>query len=252
MLLNVEKLSVQYGNIPALSELSLAVREGSLVALLGANGAGKSTTLNTIAGLLEPTGGTITFAGQDIVGTPAFRVARLGLGLVPEGRMVVSPLSVQDNLELSAYARGRTRTAAMEQVWELFPRLAERRGQRAGLLSGGEQQMLAIGRAIMTKPQVLLLDEPSMGLSPALTDVVMGAIQQIHASGVTVLLVEQNTALALPIADYAYLIDRGRIVAEGTPQALEEDPGMIARYLGLDTEITESEIDELNDGATNE
>jgi branched-chain amino acid transport system ATP-binding protein len=242
MLLTVENLSVKYGNIPALTGLSISVREGTLVALLGANGAGKSTTLNTIAGLLNPTDGTITFGEASIGGAPAFRIVRQGLALVPEGRMVVAPLSVEDNLELSSYARGRTRTASLNQVWELFPRLAERRRQRAGLLSGGEQQMLAIGRAIMTKPKLLLLDEPSMGLSPALTDVVMEAIKRIHESGVTVLLVEQNTALALPLADYAYLIDRGEIVAEGTAQDLEKDPDMIARHLGLDNKITEQEM----------
>lgn len=245
MLLEINDLSVKYGTIPALNSLSLSVKEGSLVALLGANGAGKSTTLNTVAGLLTPTQGSITFEGKDLVGVPAFKVARQGLVLVPEGRMVVSPLSVRDNLELSAYARGRTRTAHLQQVWDLFPRLAERQNQRAGLLSGGEQQMLAIGRALMTQPSVLLLDEPSMGLSPALTDTVIGAIKQIHSSGVTILLVEQNTALALPLADYAYLIDRGSIVAEGTSADLEQDPGMIARYLGLDSSITESEIEDL-------
>lgn len=245
MLLNVTDLSVKYGTIPALNSLSMGVKEGRLVALLGANGAGKSTTLNTIAGLLNPTQGTIDFDGRDLVGVHAFQIARQGLVLVPEGRMVVAPLSVRENLELSSYARGRTRTADLSEVWDLFPRLAERQGQRAGLLSGGEQQMLAIGRALMTKPRVLLLDEPSMGLSPALTDVVIGAIKTIHGSGVTVLLVEQNTALALPLADYAYLIDRGSIVAEGTPEELERDPGMIARYLGLDSDITEAEIDEL-------
>lgn len=245
MLLSIEDLSVKYGTIPALKSLSMAVKEGSLVALLGANGAGKSTTLNTISGLLSPTSGSIRFDGQELVGEDAFRIARQGLVLVPEGRMVVAPLSVRENLELSSFARGRNRTAALSEVWDLFPRLAERQGQRAGLLSGGEQQMLAIGRALMTKPRVLLLDEPSMGLSPALTDVVIGAIKTIHESGVTVLLVEQNTALALPLADYAYLIDRGTIVAHGTPEELERDPGMIARYLGLDSAITESELDEL-------
>lgn len=245
MLLTVENLSVKYGTIPALNSLSLAVKEGSLVALLGANGAGKSTTLNTIAGLISSAAGSIEFEGRSIVGEPAYKIARQGLVLVPEGRMVVSPLSVRDNLELSSYARGRNRSANLDEVWELFPRLAERQTQRAGLLSGGEQQMLAIGRALMTKPRMLLLDEPSMGLSPALTDVVIGAIQRIHESGVTVLLVEQNTALALPLADYAYLIDRGGIVAQGTSEELERDPGMIARYLGLDSQITESEMDEL-------
>jgi branched-chain amino acid transport system ATP-binding protein len=242
-ILSVEDLSVRYGTIPAVTDLSLTVEQGSLTALLGANGAGKSTTLNTVAGLLRPVRGRVTFAGEDITRTAAFRVSRRGLALVPEGRMVVAPLTVQENLELSSFARGRRRTAVLQDVWDLFPRLHERRNQVAGLMSGGEQQMLAIARALMTKPAMLLLDEPSMGLSPALVDVVFEAIKQIHASGVSVLLVEQNAAIALPIADFAYLIHRGDIISAGSPAELEKDPDTVARHLGLDPAVVAPEFE---------
>jgi branched-chain amino acid transport system ATP-binding protein len=162
---------------------------------------------------------------------------------VPEGRLVVSPLNVLENLELSSFARGRKRSADLDEVWELFPRLAERKKQTAGLLSGGEQQMLAIARAWMTKPTMVLLDEPSMGLSPALVDIVFEAIRTIHAAGATVLLVEQNASMALPISDHAYLIHRGEILSSGTPAELDKDPDLVARHLGLDPEIAVPEID---------
>jgi branched-chain amino acid transport system ATP-binding protein len=242
-ILTVDGLDVRYGTIPALSGLSLSVERGSLTALLGANGAGKSTTLNTIAGLLEPTRGRVTFDGQDITGRAAHRITRRGLVLVPEGRLVVAPLTVLENLRLSSFARGRTRSASLDEVWELFPRLAERKNQHAGLMSGGEQQMLAIARAWMTRPTMILLDEPSMGLSPALVDIVFEAITQIHAAGATVLLVEQNAARALPVCDHAYLIHRGDIIASGTPAELDENPDLVARHLGLDPEIAVPEID---------
>jgi branched-chain amino acid transport system ATP-binding protein len=248
-ILNVENLTVRYGTIPAITDLSLTVEEGSLTALLGANGAGKSTALNTAAGLLRPTSGKVMFAGQDITGEDAFRVARRGLALVPEGRLVVAPLTVSENLELSAFARGRARTASLQDIWDLFPRLSERRNQPAGQMSGGEQQMLAIGRALMTKPTMLLLDEPSMGLSPALVDVVFEAIKHVHASGVTVLLVEQNASIALPISDFAYLIHRGDIIASGTPADLEKDPDTVARHLGLDAAVAVPELERLAVGA---
>lgn len=242
VLLAVEDLHVRYGTIPALTGLSMEVRRGSLTTLLGANGAGKSTTLNTVAGLMKPHSGRVRFDGRDITGVPAHRTVRRGLALVPEGRMVVAPLTVLENLQLSSFARGR-RTAALEEVWEMFPRLAERKKQPAGLMSGGEQQMLAIARAWMTKPTTVLLDEPSMGLSPALVDIVFEAISTIHAAGATVLLVEQNAAVALPLCDQAYLIHRGEIVAAGTPAELEADPDLIARHLGLDPEIAAPELD---------
>jgi branched-chain amino acid transport system ATP-binding protein len=241
--LTVDDLDVRYGTIPALSGLSLSVEQGSLTALLGANGAGKSTTLNTVAGLLKPTRGRVVFDGDDITGRSAYRVTRRGLALVPEGRLVVAPLTVLENLELSAFARGRKRKASLDEVWELFPRLAERKTQHAGLMSGGEQQMLAIARAWMTKPSMVLLDEPSMGLSPALVDIVFEAIEQIHAAGTTVLLVEQNASRALPICDHAYLIHRGDIIASGTPAELDADPDLVARHLGLDPEIAVPELD---------
>lgn len=243
-ILSVEDLDVRYGTIPALTGLSMEVERGSLTSLLGANGAGKSTTLNTVAGLLRPTGGTVRFDGQDITGRPAHRTVRQGLALVPEGRLVVAPLSVVENLELSSFARGRKRTAVIDEVWELFPRLAERKKQTAGLMSGGEQQMLAIARAWMTKPTMVLLDEPSMGLSPALVDIVFEAIGAIHAAGATILLVEQNASKALPVSDYAYLIHRGEILSAGTPAQLDEDPDLIARHLGLDPEVAVPVIDE--------
>lgn len=241
-ILSVEDLTVRYGTIPALSGLSLSVERGSLTVLLGANGAGKSTTLNTVAGLLSPVGGRVVFDGQDITGKPAYRITRRGLALVPEGRLVVAPLTVLENLELSRFALGK-RTASLDEVWELFPRLAERKTQTAGLMSGGEQQMLAIARAWMTKPTMVLLDEPSMGLSPALVDIVFEAIGQIHAAGATVLLVEQNASRALPLSDHAYLIHRGDIIASGTPAELDRDPDLVARHLGLDPEVAVPELD---------
>ncbi|GAA4289193.1 ABC transporter ATP-binding protein [Actinomadura sp. NPDC048955] len=235
-MLTVESLEVTYGSIRAVAGLDIAIGKGGVTALLGANGAGKSSTMSAIGGLLRPSGGRVLFDGADITGMPAHRVARRGLALVPEGRMVVGCLTVQENLDLSAYARGRRRTALVDEVYDLFPRLAERRAQTAALMSGGEQQMLAIGRALMTAPSVLLLDEPSMGLSPAMVDTVFSAITAIRASGMTMLLVEQNAALAFPLADHACLVQRGAIVAEGTPEELERDPATIARHLGIDEE----------------
>lgn len=235
-MLTVESLEVTYGSIRAVAGLDISIGRGGVTALLGANGAGKSSTMSAIGGLLRPSGGRVLFDGADITGMPAHRVARRGLALVPEGRMVVGCLTVQENLDLSAYARGRRRTALAAEVYDLFPRLAERRAQTAALMSGGEQQMLAIGRALMTAPSVLLLDEPSMGLSPAMVDTVFSAITAIRASGMTMLLVEQNAALAFPLADHACLVQRGAIVAEGTPEELERDPATIARHLGIDEE----------------
>ena len=239
-LLTVDRLDVAYDSIRAVTGLEIEVGKGQLVALLGANGAGKSTTLRAIAGLEKPAGGRILFNGTDIAGLPAHRIVRRGLALVPEGRMVVGSLTVKENLELSAYARGK-RTASIDEVYDLFPRLAERRRQPAALMSGGEQQMLAIGRALMTAPSLLLLDEPSMGLSPALVDTVFQAITAIRQTGMTMLLVEQNAALALPLADHAYLIHRGEIVAQGTAAELEKDPATIARHLGIDENISGNE-----------
>ena len=235
-MLTIESLEVTYGSIRAVARLDVTLGKGRVAALLGANGAGKSSTMKAVGGLLRPSGGRVVFDGADITGMPAHRVARRGLALVPEGRMVVGCLTVQENLDLSAYARGRRRRALADDVYDLFPRLAERRRQTAALMSGGEQQMLAIGRALMTAPSLLLLDEPSMGLSPALVDTVFGAISEIRSAGMTMLLVEQNAALAFPLADHACLIQRGAIVAEGAPDELERDPATIARHLGIDEE----------------
>jgi branched-chain amino acid transport system ATP-binding protein len=240
--LAIENLDVRYGLIPAVSGLTLQVESGSLTVLLGTNGAGKSTTLNAVAGLIRPARGSIRLSGVEIAGKPAHQIARRGLALVPEGRLVVAPLTVQENLELSSFARGRRRTAAIDEVWDLFPRLAERRDQKAGLMSGGEQQMLAIGRALMTAPTMLLLDEPSMGLAPALVDIVFSAIMKIHDSGVTILLVEQNAAIALPLCDFAYLIHRGDVVASGTASKLIDEPELIARHLGLDPAAVDASL----------
>lgn len=241
-ILTIDGLEVRYGTIPAVHGLSLSIEQNSLTALLGANGAGKSTTLNTVAGLMRTHRGQVRFDGEEVTNKHAHQIARRGLALVPEGRLVVAPLTVLENIQLSAYARGRSREAAIDEVWDLFPRLAERRTQLAGLLSGGEQQMLAIGRALMTKPKMILLDEPSMGLSPALVDIVFDAIRRIHEAGTTVLLVEQNAAIALPLCSYAYLIHRGEIVMSGTPGDLERDPDLIARHLGLDSQLAAAEI----------
>jgi branched-chain amino acid transport system ATP-binding protein len=230
-MLRVSGLSASYGAIRAVSGLALEVGEGRLVTVLGANGAGKSTTLRAIAGLHRPVVGSIDLDGAAIGRLPAHRVVRSGLALVPEGRMVVAPLTVEENLLLSRHAGRGEEAAMLERVYALFPRLAERRRQVSGLLSGGEQQMLAIGRALMTAPRVLLLDEPSMGLAPAIVDQVFAAIVTLHRAGQSILLVEQNAEIALEICDYAYVIRRGAIVAEGTAADLRADAGVLDAYL---------------------
>ena len=230
-MLSVSALSASYGAISAVSGIALEVGAGRLVTVLGANGAGKSTTLRAISGLHRPVQGSIRLDGQEIGTLPAHQVVRRGLAHVPEGRMVVAPLSVEENLRLSRYAgRGDERTL-MARVYELFPRLAERRTQIAGLLSGGEQQMLAIGRAMMTSPKVLLLDEPSMGLAPAIVDQVFGAIVALHRQGQSILLVEQNAEITLEICDFAYVMRRGSIVAQGTGAELRADANLLETYL---------------------
>jgi len=230
-MLSVSGLSASYGAIRAVEEISIEVGAGRLVAVLGANGAGKSTTLRSVAGLHRPVLGAITLDGVDISKLNTHQVVRQGLALVPEGRMVVAPLTVAENLALSAFAKRGDEAQMLERVYALFPRLAERRGQIAGLLSGGEQQMLAIGRAIMTSPRVLLLDEPSMGLAPAIIDQVFGAIVTLHRQGQSILLVEQNAEISLEIADYAYVMRRGRIVAQGTGTELRADGNLLDTYL---------------------
>jgi branched-chain amino acid transport system ATP-binding protein len=232
-MLEVRDLHTYYGGIAALRGVSFDVPEGRVVALVGPNGAGKSTTLNTISGLLAPRQGTIRFANRDVTGWRAERVAALGLVQVPEGRQILAPLTVEENLLVGAYTRrdGAVR-ADLEAVCERFPRLAERRGQIAGSLSGGEQQMLALGRALMARPRLLMLDEPSLGLAPLVVQEVFRALAALKARGSTILLVEQNARKALRVADYAYVLEGGAIVQEGPAAALREDPRIVDAYLG--------------------
>lgn len=234
-LVRLEHLEVFYGDVQALWDVSLEVGKGELVALVGANGAGKTTTLRTLAGVLRPRRGHILFADREIQSLSAHLVADLGIALVPEGRALFAPLTVEENLVLGSYlprVRPR-RTANLERVYSLFPRLRERRKQQAGTLSGGEQQMVAIGRALMSEPQVLIFDEPSLGLAPIIVQEVFKIITSLRDEGLTMLLVEQNVAQTLRVADRAYVIENGRIVLSGTGQALSENPEVRAAYLGL-------------------
>ncbi len=238
MYLQVENLHTNYGAIKALHGISFGVPVGQVVALIGANGAGKSTTLNTISGLLKPVNGRILFDDhgdiRNIVGLRADQITALRLIQVPEGREVLAPLSVEENLELGAFVR-RDRAGIktdLAGIYGRFPRLAERRKQAAGSLSGGEQQMLAIGRALMARPRILMLDEPSMGLAPIIVNEVFQIIRELRQEGMTILLVEQNANKALQVADYAYVIDRGEIVSEGSAAELRSDPRIVEAYLG--------------------
>jgi branched-chain amino acid transport system ATP-binding protein len=230
-MLSVSGLCASYGAIRAVSDLSFEVAARSMVAILGANGAGKSTTLRSIAGLHRPVRGSIRLDGEEISRLPLHRVVRRGLALVPEGRMVVAPLTVEENLKLSGYAGRGSASELLARVYGLFPRLKERRTQPAGLMSGGEQQMLAIGRALMTGPRMLVLDEPSMGLAPAIVDQVFQAIVTLHREGQSILLVEQNAEIALAVCDYAYVVKRGAIVAQGSVAQLRADAGVLDAYL---------------------
>jgi branched-chain amino acid transport system ATP-binding protein len=230
-MLSVSGLCASYGAIRAVNGISFEVNPGAMVAILGANGAGKSTTLRSIAGLHRPVQGSIRLDGEEISTLPVYRVARKGLALVPEGRMIVAPLTVEDNLRLSRYAGRGDARELMTRVFDLFPRLKERRTQIAGLMSGGEQQMLAIGRALMTQPNVLVLDEPSMGLAPSIVDAVFQAIVTLHRQGQCILLVEQNAEIALSVCEYAYVMKRGTIVAEGPVEKLRADAGVLDAYL---------------------
>ncbi len=233
-MLQVTDLYTSYGAIEAVRGISFSVAEGQVVALIGANGAGKSSTLNTISGLISPRNGRIQFEGQEIGGLRADQVTALRLVQVPEGRDVLAPLTVAENLALGAYVRrDRAEIAAdLERIYERFPRLAERRQQLAGSLSGGEQQMLAIGRALMARPKLLMLDEPSMGLAPLIVNDVFRIIREINEDGTTILLVEQNANKALQVADYAYVLDRGQLVTEGAAADLRNDPAIVEAYLG--------------------
>lgn len=229
-LLEVHNLHVSYGAIQALRGISFQLDTGQVIALIGANGAGKSTTLNAISGLLKSSQGRIVFDNRDITNWPAHRIARLGLVQVPEGRQVIANMSVLENLMVGA--RAENPETDLEAIFQRFPRLAERREQMAGLLSGGEQQMLAVGRALMMKPRLLMLDEPSMGLAPLLVNEVFAIIASIKEQGISILLVEQNARKALQIADYAYVLDRGQIRQQGTAAHLRQDEHIISAYLG--------------------
>ena len=238
-MLTVDNLHAGYGASEVLMGTSLAVKQGTVVALIGPNGAGKTTTMRTISGLLKPTRGEVRIDGRPVQGLNASQIARLGLAHAPEGRKVFGPLSVEDNLLLGAYSTlpkffGFHGKAARDlaRVYELFPRLAERRLQSAGTLSGGEQQMLAIGRALMANPKVILMDEPSMGLAPVIVEEVFGTIRSLKEAGITLLLVEQMAKRALEVADYAYVMERGRIVVEGKPAELQKDERVLSAYLG--------------------
>jgi ABC-type branched-subunit amino acid transport system ATPase component len=238
-MLKVENLHAGYGDAEVLSGVSLTVKRGSVVALIGANGAGKTTTMRAISGMIRPRSGSVTVEGQSVAGLPASRIAQQGLAHSPEGRRVFGPLSVEDNLLLGAYRRlprffgfHEKAFAELERVYGLFPRLRERCRQAAGTLSGGEQQMLAIGRALMSQPKVVLLDEPSMGLAPVIVQEVFAIIRRLKEAGITLLLVEQFAKSALAVADYAYVMERGRIAVEGTPADLKRDERMLAAYLG--------------------
>ena len=232
-LLAVRGLCVAYGEVVAVKGVDLDIARGELVCLIGGNGAGKTTTLKTIAGLLVPQAGSILFDGADIAGEPAHRLARRGISLVPEGRGIFSRLSVAENLQLGAFTRRDREVAAdTQRIYDLFPRLYERRVQSAGTLSGGEQQMLAIGRALMNRPKLLLLDEPSMGLAPLMVQKIFRTVQTIVAQGVTVLLVEQNAKLALEISARGYVLESGRVTVSAAAAVLCSDPKVRAAYLG--------------------
>ena len=233
MILQVEDLQVSYGNIQALHGVSLEVNEGEIVTLIGANGAGKSTTLRAISGLVRPRSGTIRFQGTDITRTPAHKIVAMGIGHVPEGRRVFADMSVRENLELGAYIANPSQFQKnLAEVFERFPRLKERENQRASTLSGGEQQMLALGRAMMLQPSLLLLDEPSMGLAPRLVQEIFDIIVELNRRGATILLVEQNAAMALSIAHRAYVLETGRVVLSGPAAELRTHPAVREAYLG--------------------
>ncbi|MEV6873461.1 ABC transporter ATP-binding protein [Amycolatopsis sp. NPDC051128] len=234
MLLEIQDINVHYGKIAALKGMSIAVDEGEIVSLIGANGAGKTTTLKTISGLRPLTSGRILFNGQDISKTPGHKRVLLGIGQSPEGRGVFPGMTVQENLLMGAYTRKDDLQADLDEVYELFPRLAERKTQFGGTMSGGEQQMIAIGRALMTKPKVLLLDEPSMGLAPMLIAQIFDIIREINKRGTTVLLVEQNAQQALKLSDRAYVLETGRVVQSARGADLLNDPKVRAAYLGGD------------------
>ena len=232
-ILKVDDINVYYGSIHAIKGISFEVNEGEVVTLIGANGAGKSTSLNTIAGLLSSRTGSVTFMGEKLGGIPAHKIVSKGLALVPEGRRVFQQMTVEENLEMGAYTQSGTKLDEdLEMVYELFPRLKERQRQIAGTLSGGEQQMLAMGRALMSHPKLLMLDEPSMGLAPILVEQVFDIIRSLHKAGTTILLVEQNAQMALSVADRAYVLETGKITLTGTGAELARSEEVRKAYLG--------------------
>lgn len=233
-MLEIKDIEVYYGMIQAIKGISFEVNEGEVIALIGANGAGKTTILHTITGLLSPKKGSVIFEGKDITKVPAHKIVSLGMAHVPEGRRVFAELSVYENLKMGAYTRKDKEETAktLEMVYGRFPRLQERKNQLAGTLSGGEQQMLAMGRALMSHPKIIVMDEPSMGLSPILVNEIFDIIQEVSAGGTTVLLVEQNAKKALSIADRAYVLETGKIVLEGDAEELMNDDSVKKAYLG--------------------
>ncbi len=233
-ILHVDDLNVYYGSIHAVKGISFDVEEGEIVTLIGANGAGKSTTLNTVAGLLKPREGKVEFEGESLLGIPPHTIVSKGMALCPEGRRVFLQMSVRENLEMGAFTRRDSTEIAdsLEMVFDRFPRLKEREGQSAGTLSGGEQQMLAMGRALMSKPRLLMLDEPSMGLAPILVQEIFNIIKSLHETGTTVLLVEQNARMALSVADRAYVLETGRVSMSGNAADLANDDRVKQAYLG--------------------
>ena len=231
-ILKIDDINVFYGSIHAIKGISLEVNEGEIVTLIGANGAGKTTTLHTVSGLLRPRTGSIQFCGEDITKIPAHRLVERGLAHCPEGRRVFLQMTVQENLDMGAYIRRDDFSASLEEVFELFPRLKERRKQVAGTLSGGEQQMLAMSRALMSHPKLMMLDEPSMGLAPILVDQIFDIVKELHKNGTTILLVEQNAQAALSIADRAYVLETGKITLSGTGAELLANEKVKEAYLG--------------------
>jgi branched-chain amino acid transport system ATP-binding protein len=233
--LRIDGLQTYYGKIHALKGISLSVQKGQIVTLLGSNGAGKSTTLKTISGLVRSAAGKITFLGKDITTAPPHDIVRMGLIHAPEGRRIFKGLSVQENLDLGGFTNAQDKAGKerrLQYIFELFPILSERRRQDSALLSGGEQQMLAIGRALMTEPKLMLLDEPSMGLAPFLIQAIMKIIRKLNEQGTTILLVEQNAKVALKLADYGYVLETGNIVIEGDGATLRQDESIVKAYLG--------------------
>ena len=232
-MLNVENINVYYGAIHAVKGVSFTVEEGEIITLIGANGAGKSTILKTVSGLLHSHTGSITFQGENIGGVPAHKLVPKGLAQVPEGRAVFLQMSVEENLQMGGYTRPAAEIPdSLERVYAQFPRLKERRKQVAGTLSGGEQQMLAMGRALMSRPKLMMLDEPSMGLAPILVDQIFDIIKELHKAGTTILLVEQNAQMALSVADRGYVLETGKVVSTGTGAALLQDESVKKAYLG--------------------